>query len=206
MTSIEARKLAVLATLMASDIPPPPDPLPYGWPINSTHLTRLITKPEYASRKVNKKKELVILESLWGDYMKRNRAAVGLSMLDEAQGMSKKAAEQRDLQSDDEKPVLQIDWSPENRRMPTQRKLLPVYNVETDVDTSAALIEEEQKLPKIPMTGWNKKERDVARVLFHNDLLEYDSDATEEETQPDKEDGPPDLSTYESRSTPHARQ
>ncbi|SPJ81496.1 uncharacterized protein FTOL_08901 [Fusarium torulosum] len=189
MTSIEARKLAVLATLMASDIPPPPDPLPYGWPINSTHLTRLITDPEYASRKVDKKKELAILERLWGDYMNRNRAAVGLSTFDEAQGMSEKAAEQRDQQSGDEKPLLQIDWSPENRRMPTQ-----------------PLTEEQNKLPKIPMTGWNKKERDMARVLFHNDLFEYDSDATEEEAQPDKEDGRPDLSTYESKSTPPARQ
>jgi hypothetical protein len=119
---------------MASDMPPPPDPLPDGWPINSTHLTRLITDPEYALRKVNKKMELAILERLWGDYMNRNRPAVWLSMFDEAQGMSEKAAEQHDQQSNDEKPLLQIDWSPENRRIPTQRKFLPVYNVETDVD------------------------------------------------------------------------
>jgi hypothetical protein len=56
------------------------------------------------------------------------------------------------------------------------------------------------------MTGWNKNERDMARVLFHNHLLEYDSDATEEESQPEKEDERPDLSTCESKSIPPARQ
>jgi hypothetical protein len=66
--------------------------------------------------------------------MSRKQAAASLSMFDEAQGMGEKAAEQRDQQSDDEKPLLQIDWSPENRRMPNQRKLLPFYNVKTGVN------------------------------------------------------------------------
>ncbi|CAJ0541333.1 Ff.00g079980.m01.CDS01 [Fusarium sp. VM40] len=189
MTSIEARKLAVLATLMASDIPPPPDPLPYGWPINSTHVTRLITDPEYASRKVNKKMELAILEILWGDYMQSQQAAASRSMFDEAQGMGEKVAEQRDQQSDDEKLLLQIDWSPENRRMPTQ-----------------PLTEEQKKLSKIPMTGWSAMERDVAMILFHNDLLEYDSDVTEEEAQHGKRNRPIDLSKNESKFTPPTRQ
>lgn len=205
MTSIEARKLAVLATLMASDIPPPPDPLPYGWPINSAHVTRLITDPEYASRKVDKNMELAILEILWGDYMHSQQAAASRSMFDEAQGIGKKAAEQRDQQSDDER-LLQIDWSPENRRMPTQRKSLPIYNVEMNFNTSTALTEEQRKLSKIPMTGWSAMERDVAMILFHNDLLEYDSDATEEEAQHGKRNRPLDLSKNESKFTPPTRQ
>lgn len=148
--------------------------------------------------------ELAILEILWGDYMHSQQAAASRSMFDEAQGMGEKAAKQRGQQSDDEK-LLQIDWSHENRRMPTQRKLLPVYNLDTDFNTSTALTDEQRKLSKIPMTGWSAMERDVARVLFHNDLLEYDSDATEE-AEHEKEDRPLDLSTDKSKCTPPTRQ
>ncbi|KAM0315969.1 hypothetical protein ACHAPQ_011454 [Fusarium lateritium] len=182
--SIQARKLAILATLMASNIPTPPNPLPHGWPISSTHLTRLITDPEYASRKVDKVKEAAIFEKLWRDYTERKWAPSWLLMFDIPQGMSEKAAEQPKQtcqQIDEEKPLLEMDWSPENQRM-----------------SARPLTEEEKELPKVSMAGWSKEARDVASVLFHNDLLEYDSDTTEEDT-------PPELSTDESKSIPPAR-
>jgi hypothetical protein len=56
------------------------------------------------------------------------------------------------------------------------------------------------------MAGWSAMERDMARILFHNDLLEYDSDATEEEAQQEKEDRPLDQSTDESKSAPPVSQ
>ncbi|KAM0246575.1 hypothetical protein ACHAP5_004699 [Fusarium lateritium] len=106
--------------------------------------------------------------------------------------MSEKAAEQPKQphqQIDEEKALLQMDWSPENQRMPAR-----------------PLTEEEKELPKVSMAGWSKEARDVASVLFHNDLLEYDSDATEEEgAQHEKEDAPLELSTDESKSIPPAR-